>query len=70
MRTTLELDDALVAEAQRWCPGLTKTALIEEALRALIERSVRRRMARWDGDLPVRPVVRRVPRVRNDGEEP
>jgi Arc/MetJ family transcription regulator len=32
MRTTLDLDDDLMAEAMRLCPGKTKSAIIHEAL--------------------------------------
>jgi Arc/MetJ family transcription regulator len=48
MRTTLGLDDELVAKA-RELTGLKKTsALVREALRALIERESARRLA-WLG---------------------
>lgn len=43
MRTTLDLDDELLARAQSYAPsGVTKTALLEEALRAYLEREARR----------------------------
>jgi len=42
MRTTINLDDALVAEAQRITGVTERTALIHEALRALIERKASR----------------------------
>jgi Arc/MetJ family transcription regulator len=46
MRTTFNIDDALLAEAQR-LTGLTeRTAVIHEGLRALIERESARRLAR------------------------
>jgi Arc/MetJ family transcription regulator len=49
MRTTLALDDALVAQAQA-CTGLKeKSALVREALKALIERESARRLARLGG---------------------
>ncbi len=49
MRTTLALDDALLAQAQA-CTGLTeKSALVREALKALIERESARRLARLGG---------------------
>jgi Arc/MetJ family transcription regulator len=52
VRTTLALDDDLMAEAQR-LTGLTeKAALIREALRALIERESARRLARLGGSEP------------------
>jgi Arc/MetJ family transcription regulator len=52
MRTTLALDDALVAEAAA-LTGLTeKSALVREALKALIEREAARRLARLGGADP------------------
>jgi Arc/MetJ family transcription regulator len=49
MRTTLALDDELVAKAQA-LTGLTeKSRLVREALKALIERESARRMARLGG---------------------
>ena len=49
MRTTLSLDDDLVAKAQA-VTGLTeKPALIREALKALIERESAKRLARLRG---------------------
>ena len=52
MRTTLALDDELVAEAQRLTGTREKTALIRQALRALIERESARRLARLGGSEP------------------
>ncbi len=49
MRTTLALDDDLLAEAQRLTGTLEKTALVREALGALIERESARRLARLGG---------------------
>lgn len=49
MRTTIALDDDLVAEAQRLTGTTEKTALVREALRALIERESARRLARLGG---------------------
>jgi Arc/MetJ family transcription regulator len=52
MRTTMALDDELVAEAQE-LTGLTeKSSLIREALKALIERESARRLARLGGTEP------------------
>lgn len=52
MRTTLALDDDLISKAQA-CTGLTeKTALVREALKALIEREAARRLARLGGTEP------------------
>jgi Arc/MetJ family transcription regulator len=52
MRTTLALDDDLVAEAQRLTGTTEKAALVREALRALIERESARRLARLGGAEP------------------
>lgn len=60
MRTTLALDDDLLDQAQA-LTGLTeKTALVREALRALIERESARRLARLGGtEKQLKPVPRR-----------
>ena len=52
MRTTLALDDELLSEAQRLTGMTEKTALVREALRALIERESARRLARLGGSHP------------------
>jgi Arc/MetJ family transcription regulator len=46
MRTTVALDDELVAEAQDLTGLKEKSNLIREALKALIERESARRLAR------------------------
>jgi Arc/MetJ family transcription regulator len=49
MRTTLALDDELVAKAQA-LTGLTeKSSLVRQALKALIERETARRLAKLGG---------------------
>jgi Arc/MetJ family transcription regulator len=60
MRTTVNLDEALLDEAQR-VTGLTeRSALIREGLKALIERESARRLARLGGSEPqVEPIPRR-----------
>jgi Arc/MetJ family transcription regulator len=52
MRTTLNLDDALLAEAKRLSGLEERTALIHEGLRALIARESARRLARLGGSEP------------------
>lgn len=52
MRTTLALDDDLLAKAQSFTRIQEKTALVREALRALIERESARRLARLGGSEP------------------
>jgi Arc/MetJ family transcription regulator len=52
MRTTIALDDELVAEAQDLTGLKEKSSLIREALKALIERESARRLARLGGSDP------------------
>ena len=52
MRTTLAIDDKLVEEAQALTGLKEKTALVREALVALIERESARRLARLGGSEP------------------
>jgi Arc/MetJ family transcription regulator len=52
MRTTLALDDDLLADAQRLTGTMEKTALVREALTALIERESARRLALLGGAEP------------------
>ena len=60
MRTTLNIDDDLLSEAQRITGVTGKTALVREGLRALIEREGARRLARLGGSEPqLQPVPRR-----------
>ncbi|MBG0801718.1 type II toxin-antitoxin system VapB family antitoxin [Methylocystis sp. H4A] len=49
MRTTIALDDELVAKAQDFTGLTEKSALVREALKALIERESARRLARLGG---------------------
>ena len=60
MRTTINLDDELVTEAQRITGMRERTTLIHEGLKALIERESARRLARLGGSEPrLKPVPRR-----------
>ena len=52
MRTTLALDDELVAKAQALTGQTEKSSLLREALKALIERESARRLARLGGSEP------------------
>jgi Arc/MetJ family transcription regulator len=52
MRTTLALDDELVAKAQALTGMKEKSTLVREALKALIERESARRLARLGGSEP------------------
>ena len=62
MRTTINLDDELLEEAQRITGMKGRTALIHEGLRALIERESARRLARLGGsEAQLQSVPRRRP---------
>ncbi len=65
MRTTLTLDDDLVAEAQRLTETAEKSALVRQALRALIERESARRLASLGGS---EPALTAMPRRRDASE--
>ena len=52
MRTTIALDDELVATAQHVTGLKEKSALVREALKALIEREAAHRLARLGGSDP------------------
>jgi len=55
MRTTLALDDELLHKAQAYTDLKEKSALVREALTALIEREAARRLARLGGRDPIFP---------------
>jgi Arc/MetJ family transcription regulator len=60
MRTTVALDDELVAQAQALTGINEKSRLLLEALRALIARESARRLARLGGSAPdIGPAPRR-----------
>lgn len=59
MRTTLALDDDLLAKAQALTGVSEKTALIREALRALIQRESAKRLALLGGSEPQLDAVTR-----------
>ena len=63
MRTTLNVDDELLAKA-RQCTGIEeKTALIHAGLKALISREVARRLIALGGTMPAaKAAPRRRPR--------
>ena len=52
MRTTLNLDQKLVAQAMKETQTPSKTAVIELGLRLLLERQARRRLKALGGHLP------------------
>jgi Arc/MetJ family transcription regulator len=61
VRTTVVLDDDLVRTAQEFTGVAEKTALLREALKALIERESARRLASLGGPMPR---LKRIPRRR------
>lgn len=63
MRTTLNIDDQLLADAKRLTGMSEKAALVREALRALIERESARRLAKLGG---TEPQLQAVARRRSD----
>jgi Arc/MetJ family transcription regulator len=63
MRTTINVDEQLLAEARRITGMRERTALIHAGLRALIERESARRLAKLGGSDPeLTPVPRRRPK--------
>ncbi|MGF6858924.1 type II toxin-antitoxin system VapB family antitoxin [Paraburkholderia sp. CI3] len=65
MRTTIALDDDLIAKAQAYTGVEEKTALVREALRALIQREAAKRLANLGGS---QPGIKGVSRRRQDAE--
>jgi Arc/MetJ family transcription regulator len=62
MRTTVALDDELLARAEALSGLKERAPLLREALKALIERESARRLARLGGSEPgLEPVRRRRP---------
>lgn len=60
MRTTVALDDDLIAKAQALTGLQERSALLREALKALIQRESARRLARLGGSEPdLKPIPRR-----------
>jgi Arc/MetJ family transcription regulator len=60
MRTTLALDDDLIADAQELTGISERTALVREGLKALIARESARRLAALGGSMPDLADVRRL----------
>jgi Arc/MetJ family transcription regulator len=52
MRTTLALDDELLAKAQEYTGVKEKSALVNQALRTLVQIEAARRLARLGGSDP------------------
>ena len=67
MRATVNLDDELVAEAQRLSGTKSRAALLHAGLEALIERESARRLARLGGS---EPQLDPIPRAREGSDDP
>jgi hypothetical protein len=52
VRTTLNLDATLIEAAQAARPGLTRSAIVEEGLKALLAREAALRLAALGGTAP------------------
>ena len=61
MRTTVTLDETLLAQAQTLCGVSERSALLREALTALIQRESASRLARLGGS---EPGLKTLPRRR------
>ena len=65
MRTTLKIDDQLLAKAQQITGVTGKSVLVQEGLKALIERESAKRLARLGGS---QSSLQSVPRRRGKAE--
>lgn len=63
MRTTIALDDDLIEKAQEFTGTMEKTALVREALKALIQRESAKRLALLGGS---EPMLDYVPRCQSE----
>jgi Arc/MetJ family transcription regulator len=66
MRTTLNIDDTLLAQAGEYTGETEKTALVRMGLEALIQREAARRLAALGGTMPDLTVP---PRRRQEGKQ-
>ena len=64
MRTTVNIDDELLAQATKLVGPMDRTAMLSEGLKALIERESARRLARLGGS---QPTLKAAPRRRQGG---
>jgi len=63
MRTTINIDDELLAKAAKLAGPMDRTTMVREGLKALIERESARRLARLGG---TQPTLKAAPRRRQD----
>ena len=61
MRTTVNIDDELLAKATKLAGPMNRTAMLSEGLRALIERESARRLTRLGAS---QPQLKAAPRRR------
>lgn len=61
MRTTINIDDALLSKAAKLAGPLDRSAVVHEGLKALIERESARRLALLGGS---QPALKAPPRRR------
>ncbi len=59
MRTTVTIDDDLYAQAVRLIGPLDRSAVLDQGLRALVERESAKRLARLGGSQPALKVAPR-----------
>ena len=65
MRTTITIDDELLAQAQEYTGVKEKSALVNQALKSLVQREAARRLARLGGTMPdAKAPPRRRPKFR------
>lgn len=63
MRTTINIDEDLLAKATKLAGPMDRTALVSEGLKALIERESARRLARLGAS---QPALKAAPRRRQE----
>ena len=63
MRTTINIDDDLLAKATKLTGPLDRSAMVREGLKALIERESAKRLARLGGS---QPALKVAPRRRQE----
>jgi len=63
MRTTINIDDELLAKAIKLMGPMDRTTVLSESLKALIERETAKRLARMGG---AQPALKAAPRRRSE----
>ena len=63
MRTTVNIDDELLAKATKLAGPMDRTEILSEGLKALIERESAKRLARLGG---TQPALKAAPRRRTE----